>query len=157
MLPLSHFKRLLCSAPNFRCNVSYMLVFIFTFVLTVMNKPTSIAQKLRPLIVVFLFLSFITSSLNLSTVYREITGYSISKKVHSYNKADTEIPFEEKEKEVEKAEDRHESQLFLTYFIRATALHPLVELQTYHSVFLADISPQFLSVPLYLSKKSLLI
>jgi hypothetical protein len=81
----------------------------------------------------------------------------VSRKVHSYNKADTEIPFEEKEKEIEKSEDRHESQLFLTYIIRATALHPLVELQTYHSIFLSDISPQFLPIPLYLSQKSLLI
>jgi hypothetical protein len=122
-----------------------------------MRKSASIGSRIRPLVVVLLFFSFVLSSLSITNVYRELTGNSITKKTHSFAKADAQMPFEEKEKEVDKAEDKKENEVFLSYLIRATALLPLVELQAFHSNIDSEQFPDPSSTPLYLSKRTLLI
>jgi hypothetical protein len=122
-----------------------------------MRKSASIAARIRPLIVVFLFFSFIVASFNLGKVVGGVTGQSFSKASHGYAKANTDISFEEKESEIEKNEERGESQIFLINLIREVSLLPLFELRTFHSLVDAGNEPMGSALPVYLAKRSLLI
>jgi hypothetical protein len=122
-----------------------------------MRKPTSISSRMRPFVVVFVFLAFVFSSTNISGLVYEIAGLRTSKACHGFCKNDTQLPFEENEKEIEKTEGKKEHDSFLTFIIRATSLFAVIELTTFHSKIDTGLDLASVHLPLYLLKKSLLI
>lgn len=122
-----------------------------------MRKPASISSRLKPIVAVILFFSFVLSSTNISGIVSEMTGLTISQSAHKFSKPASQIPFEENEKELEKTEEEKKSDFLLSYLIKATSLLCVVELKTYHSSRDSGNEPVSQHVPIYLSKRSLLI
>ena len=102
-------------------------------------------------------IAFVLSSTNISGIVREITGLRISKASYGFCKNDTQLPFEENEKEIEKTEGKKEQDAFLTFIIRATSLFAVIELTSFHSTIDTGLDPASPPLPIYLSKRSLLI
>lgn len=122
-----------------------------------MRKPASIWSSIKPIVVVILLLSFLLSSTNIPGIVSEMTGKSISRTTHKFSKPTSQIPFEEKETEAEKTEEEKKSDFLLSALIKATSLLSVVELKTFHSFRDTGNEPESHHVPIYLSKRSLLI
>jgi hypothetical protein len=130
---------------------------IFTFA-CVMNKAPSIWHLLRLLIGCFLLLSFLSSSLHLSQHYKVTGSLFLVKKVKGSNQTDSETPYEEAEKEIESRieEKSRDTGILLTFLDFSSAIH-FQDHQPSYAFYVETFPGSSPGVPLYLSKRSLLI
>lgn len=122
-----------------------------------MSLPLFISLIVRPVVVFILFFSFFLSSTNITAIVGEMTGKKIARSSHKFSKPSSQIPFEEKSSELQKTEEQKKSDFLLSFLIKATSLLQVSELQTYHSSRETGKHPDSQHIPIYLSKRSLLI
>ena len=119
-----------------------------------MDKATSLIHKLRLLLSCFLLLSFLSTSLQLSTHFDSNVSLLLSSKINKAIPSDSEVPMNETEKALEeKCKDG-----FVLYTLSnfrniltsldAASLVPFSQLASAGS---------FWQVPLYISKRSLIL
>jgi hypothetical protein len=123
-----------------------------------MKNRTVIRSYFQLPVVAFLFFCFLSSSCNLSSIYNDQQHSSLTKQSHGWGKSHGQLPFEEKEKEAEwKGKNEEETNSLLESLIRAVALQPIFELKNFHSVFFTGAPARLVSVPIYITKRTLLI
>jgi len=118
-----------------------------------MRKATSLFLKLRLLLSCFLLLSFLSTSLQIPTHFDSHVSVLLSKKLKGGSQSDSESPFQESEKELEEKTKDAFVLYTLGDFIGGR------ENESGSAVpYWATVSTgTYWSIPLYISKRSLLI
>jgi len=118
------------------------------------NHLTSIASLL---VIFFLLAPIVCNFLAPPQSTKESKDHVVSKKASAASKSGIQFPYEEREKEEENGAAKSHDNLFLIYLISESVYHYRAELYHYCSYNALRSCGNASSIPLYLTKRTLLI
>lgn len=122
-----------------------------------MKRVNHIRSFVNTAVVILLLTSIVCTSIAGFAAPCKAKEVVITKKTKAHSTSDTQVPYEEKEIEEEKGDDRSNSHFFFICLIDALMLASVTESQD-HSVYHPSHScDHAASIPLYLTKRSLII
>ena len=122
------------------------------------RSPATTPSSFHLVVVRFLFLCFLATSINLSSICHEVNGDAAEKSSHGWAKRDNQMPYEEKEKDLEtKTDDRGAADALLLALIRESAQEPFFYLSDIHAIAFSNVLLLPVAQPIYLTKRTLLI
>jgi hypothetical protein len=122
-----------------------------------MKRVNHIRSFLNIAVVFLLLTSIVCTSVTGFAAPCKAKEFVISKKTKAHSTSDTQFPYEEKEIEEEKGDDRSNSHFFFICLVDALLLASGAESQDYSIHNPSHSCEHVASIPLYLSKRSLII
>jgi hypothetical protein len=122
-----------------------------------MKKENHIRSFLSTAVVILLLASIVCTSVNCFAAPSKTAELVLTRKAKAHSKTDTQLPYEEKETEEEKGFDRSHSHFFFICLIDALTLASGTESQDHSTHHPSHACEHAASIPLYLTKRSLII
>ena len=122
-----------------------------------MKRVNHIRSFLSTTVVILLLASIVCTSVTGFAAPCKTKEIIIAKKAKAHTQSDTQLPYEEKEIEEEKGDDRSDSHFFFICLIDALMLASVTESQDYSIHNPSHSCEHAASIPPYLTKRSLII
>lgn len=122
-----------------------------------MKRGNHIRSFLSTAVVILLLASIVCTSITGFAAPCKATESVLTKKAKAHSKSDTQLPYEEKEIEEEKGDDRSDNHFFFIGLVDALMLASVTESQDYSIHNPSHSCEHAASIPLYLTQRSLII
>lgn len=122
-----------------------------------MKRVNPVRSFLNTSVIILLLASIVCTSVTGFATSYKTKEFVLAKKAKAHSKSDTQLPYEEKEIEEEKGNDRSDNHFFFICLIDALMLASVTESQDHSIHNLSHSCEPVASIPLYLSQRSLII